>query len=120
MVRNLTANSSNPNAIVLTWEEPPSLDISEPMEPHSENVTDLDPRTTYVVQIYIINSSGIKSLIRTISNITVSNYTFTLSHPDPNDIFEFVVTAVNPVGRGESSDPIQESFSQGTIIIIHY
>ena len=34
-------------------------------------------------------------------------------NPDPSDLFEFIVTADNVVGRGEPSGPVQGRFKEG-------
>ena len=92
---------------------------------------------THTVEVYNI-TSGDRQEVGIYENITDSIFIFPLSNmtsgssgsrmssssafsgdgpplvnPNPSDLFEFIITAVNAVGRGEPSEPVQGSFTEG-------
>ena len=119
-VTNLSVHSTT-TSITLTWIPPFSLDI-----------TGVEPDFTHTVEVYNI-TSGDRQEVGVYENITDSTFIFTLSddesqsigsgmsstdvislvNPDPSDLFEFIVTAVNAVERGEPSGLVQGRFKEG-------
>ena len=114
-------------SITLTWVPPFSLDI-----------TGVDPDFTHTVEVYDITSGG-RQEVGIYENITDSIFTFTLCEVesqangsngdgmnqtngsrctlvnfDPSNLFEFIVTAVNAVGRGKPSE-VNATFLQGLL-----
>ena len=87
-------NTSYTSVIVVTWDS-------------------LGPNVTYCVTV-----RNISSLAPTENETCgiIKNY-YNFSHRDHNahDMYEFVVTGVNSVGRGLPSNPIQTSFLSGEI-----
>ena len=100
----------------------------------------MEPDFTHTVEVYNI-TSGDRQEVGIYENITDSIFIFPLSdnsnmtsgssgskmtsssafsgvgpplvNPNPSDLFEFIITAVNAVGRGEPSEPVQGRFTEG-------
>ena len=97
--------SINCSSITLTWQPPFSLDI-----------TDTDPDMTFCVEVYNV-SEGERTPLHHLGlcSIVAPQYTLLTSNSVLGSVLEyqFIITAVNVVGRGVPSDPIDTAFHDG-------
>ena len=102
-VSNLRSQSLG-QVIRLTWDAPPSLDITGV-------VLDI----WYRVEISVNNIS-----MRTYDNITIPEFNFTMgdhNHTNTSVMYEFRVTPVNGAGNGIASAPVTGYFSGRELLI---
>ena len=100
-VSNLTSESLG-QVIRLTWDAPPSLDITGV-------VLDI----WYRVEITVGNIS-----VRTYDNITIPEFNFTMDNDTTTSVvYEFRVTPINGAGNGTTSDPVTGYFSGRKLLI---
>ena len=97
--------SINCSSITLTWQPPFSLDI-----------TNTDPDMTFCVEVYNV-SEGEKIPLHHLGQCSIIAPHYML--PTNNSVlgsvleYQFIITAVNVVGRGAPSDPIDVIFYDG-------
>ena len=93
-VSNL-AGVSTSSAIVLTWQAPFSL-----------NLTTAEPDIVYCIDIFNI-TDGEAEADHLINNCSVFEplYKFTIRNPDPEDLFQFVVTPRSNVEGARNGTP---------------
>ena len=97
--------SINCSSITLTWQPPFSLDI-----------TNTDPDMIFCVEVYNV-SEGERTPLHHLGrcSIVASQYTLLTSNSVLESVLEyqFIITAVNIVGRGAPSAPIDVTFHDG-------
>ncbi len=97
--------SEQRQTIVLTWEEPPTLDLTD-IDP------DIDPYTVYITNLNTSQSLSV--------NVTETKYIFTGLQGEtllnPCSVYQFSVSAWNVVGEGEMSEPAEGHFIDGKYI----
>ncbi len=81
------------DAIILTWEAPPTLDLTG-IHPDISN---------YTVYIELDSSRFLRD------NVTETEYTFTGQMLDPCSVYQFSVSAWNVVGEGSRSERVEGS-----------
>ena len=87
--------------IMLTWKPPYSL-----------NLTGVEPDVAYCIDIYNVTDGAYDHLIST-CDVTTTWYTFSVSHPDPRDLFQFTVTPRSNIAgakNGTPSEPMEAYF----------
>ncbi len=97
--------SEQRQTIVFTWEEPPTLDLTD-IDP------DIDPYTVYITNLNTSQSLSV--------NVTETKYTLTglpgETVLNPCSFYQFSVSAWNVVGEGEMSEPAEGHFIDGKYI----
>ena len=94
-VSNLRSESLG-QIIHLTWDAPPSLDI-----------TGVDLDIWYRVDISVDNIS-----VRTYDDINIPEFSFTMDYDTSTSVvYEFQVTPINGAGAGMTSDPVTGYFT---------
>ena len=96
--------STNCSSITLTWQPPFSLDI-----------TNTDPDMTFCVEVYNVSEeerTPLQHLGR--CSIMTPHYTIPTDNSGLMLHYQFMVTAVNVVGRGTPSDPRNVEFYDGS------
>ena len=100
---NLT-NVSLTEVICLTWEAPPTFDI-----------TGVDPDIWYCVDINTttVADSTESTSVTTNCSVYLPEFNFTMDYPNTSTsvIYEFRVTPRNGAGVGPTSDPVSGFFS---------
>ena len=96
---SVSVNDMNTTAIWLSWEAPPTLDI-----------TDVDPDISNYT-VYITNTSCYTGIINQ-TTVLGTEYIFTRppGEEDPDPWYKFCVSAWNVVGEGERSEPVDGTF----------
>ncbi len=101
--------SEQRQTIILTWEEPPTLDLTD-IDP------DIDPYTVYITNLNTSQSLSV--------NVTETKYTFTglLGETvlNPCSFYQFSVSAWNVVGEGGMSVPAEGHFIDGKYIATYF
>ena len=95
--------SINCSSITLTWQPPFSLDIPN-----------TDPDMTFCVEVYNV-SEGERTPLHHLGqcSIVTPHYTIPTNNSGLMLHYQFIVTAVNVVGRGAPSDPRNVTFYDG-------
>ena len=95
--------SINCSSITLTWQPPFSLDIPN-----------TDPDMTFCVEVYNV-SEGERTPMHHLGrcSIVTPHYTIPTNNSGLMLHYQFIVTAVNVVGRGTPSDPRNVEFYDG-------
>jgi len=116
-VSNLTSANLN-KVICLTWETPPTLDI-----------TGVDPDISYCVDIRAVTVANDTDSTPLTTNCSVylPEFNFTMDYPNTSTsvIYEFRVTPRNGAGDGPKSAPVYGFFSgrellmRLTVLIVH-
>jgi len=102
-VSNLTSKSlALEQVICLTWDAPPTLDI-----------TRVDPDISYCVDIRAVTINTDSFPLITICNVYIPEFNFTMEYPNTSTsvIYEFQVTPRNGAGEGPTSTPVYGFFS---------
>ena len=95
---NMQASRRNASAIHLYWDPPFTLDI-----------TNVDPD----IPGYTVSITNNNTNVTSERNVTEPEFLFQEEGYDPCHVYLFEVSAWNPVGVGEKSDVIDESFDEG-------
>ena len=99
----MEASRPNSSTIHLYWEPPFTLDI-----------TGVDPD----ILGYTVSITNNNTNVASERNVTKPEFLFQEEDYDPCHVYLFEVSALNPVGVGETSDAIDECFGEGWLILI--
>ena len=87
----------NRSVISLTWNPPPSL-----------NITNVEPDIAYCVDILLITCNK-QQIIKTNCTVLQPKFTLMRSNPDPRELYQFIITPRNNVKgaiNGTPSEPV--------------
>ena len=98
------ASANMTTVIFLTWDAPPTLDI-----------TGVDPDISYCVDISVVTVANNTESTPLTTNCSVytTKFNFTMDYPNTSTsvIYEFRVTPWNGAGEGPASAPVSGFFS---------
>ena len=95
---NMQATQANSSAIRLYWDPPFTLDI-----------TNVDPD----ISGYTVSITNTNTNVTSERNVTKPEFLFQEEGYDPCHVYLFEVSALNPVGVGNTSDVMNKCFGEG-------